>query len=148
LIKQLEGFVSHPSPDPVGVPTVGYGHQCRQPGCTEITQRLPLSPEDADLLLRQDIGSYVAALEMAVDSRVTMNDNQWGALVSWAYNVGTESVRHSELVRRLNQGLNPETIVRQELPKWVSVNNIRLPGLVKRRAEEINLFLKTPSTRS
>ncbi|KAJ1819660.1 hypothetical protein LPJ75_001134 [Coemansia sp. RSA 2598] len=139
LIKRLEGFVALPSPDPVGLPTVGYGHQCIAANCAELP-RLPLTPVSAHTLLLDDITLHTKALATAVSPSVTMSANQWGALVSWAFNVGEESVRQSTLVKRLNSGESPSKVVRQELPKWVTVGGKTLPCLVERRKKEIDLF--------
>ncbi|KAJ2847179.1 hypothetical protein J3B02_004227 [Coemansia erecta] len=139
LIKHLEGFVAQPAPDPVGLPTVGYGHQCIAPNCAELPH-LPLTPESAHSLLLNDIASHALALALSISPSVTMNPNQWGALVSWAYNVGSESVKHSALVKRLNAGEPPNMAVSQELPKWNSVDGKRLPCLVIRRKKELALF--------
>ncbi|KAJ1880654.1 hypothetical protein LPJ57_002118 [Coemansia sp. RSA 486] len=139
LIKRLEGFVAQPSPDPVGLPTVGYGHQCTKASCSEIP-RLPLTPASAHSLLLKDIAEHTRALAQSLATSVALNPNQWGALISWAYNVGSQSVKQSELVKKLNAGESPENVVRQELPKWVTVDGKTLPGLVARRKKEIDLF--------
>lgn len=44
-----------------------------------------------------------------------LNDNQFGALVSWAYNVGWGAVQNSDLISRLRKGENPNTVASQEL---------------------------------
>ncbi|KAJ2807643.1 hypothetical protein H4R20_001210 [Coemansia guatemalensis] len=147
LIKFSEGFVSVSYPDPVGMPTAGYGHQCRERDCREISALLPLSYASAHQLLVADITRFTKALASYIDSSVTLNDNQWGALVSWAFNVGTESVRNSTLLMRINQHENLGKIVAEELPKWDRVGNTVLPGLVSRRAAEVALFNR-PSNRT
>lgn len=71
---------------------------------------------------------------------VKLNDNQYGALCSWAFNVGCGNVRSSSLIKRLNEEGNPNTIVAQELPKWNKGSGKVLPGLLRRRAAEVRLF--------
>ena len=75
---------------------------------------------------------------------VTLNDNQYGALVSWAFNVGCGNSGSSSLISRLNAGEDPNTVAEQELPKWKFSGGVELPGLVRRRAAEVALF-KTAS---
>lgn len=75
---------------------------------------------------------------------MTLNENQWAALVSWTFNNGCDAAKTSTLVKRLNAGDQPETVAAAELPKWVYAVGHELPGLVRRRKAEIALF-KTAS---
>jgi len=80
-----------------------------------------------------------------VNPSVTLNPNQYGAMVSWAFNVGCGAARSSTLVSRLNAGQDPNTVAREELPKWNRGDNGVLPGLTRRRAAEVVLFTTTAS---
>ena len=140
LIKQFEGFVASPAPDPTGLPTVGYGHLCKQPKCAEVPFTFPLSKADASALLNSDLKTFESCIKDDLNKSVRLNDNQYGALVSWAFNVGCGNAKSSTLVKRLNAGENPNTVAAQELPKWNKAGGIVLPGLVRRRAAEVKLF--------
>ena len=59
--------------------------------------------------------------------------------------MGCGNVKTSSLVRRLNEGQNPNTVAAQELPQWNKGGGKVLPGLVRRRAAEVKLF-QTPSS--
>lgn len=71
--------------------------------------------------------------------KVAVSDNQFAALVSFAYNVGTNNLKNSTLLRLLNQGKTAEAA--DEFLKWTKAQGKVLPGLVKRREAERRLFL-------
>nr|WJZ50383.1 GH24 muramidase [Metarhizium sp. XZ2431] len=140
LITKWEGFVSSPRGDPIGLPTVGYGHLCQKKGCAEVKYKFPLTKATALQLLNDDLPKYTGCLGKLLNSKVKLNDNQWAALTSWVFNVGCGNAQSSSLVRRLNNGENPNTVAPSELPKWKMAGGKVLEGLVKRRADEVRLF--------
>ncbi|EDN08523.1 predicted protein [Histoplasma mississippiense (nom. inval.)] len=142
LIKEFEGFVPRPEPDPIGLPTVGYGHLCKTKGCKEV--KFPLSKGTATTLLKKDLRSFQQAITLSTKTAVKLNANQYGALVSWAYNVGPNAARSSSLISRLNQGEDPNQVIAQELPKWRLAGGKVFEGLVRRRKAEVKLA-KTPT---
>ncbi|KAJ1962041.1 hypothetical protein GGI12_002886 [Dipsacomyces acuminosporus] len=146
LIKEFEGFVPSPAPDPIGLPTVGYGHLCKTTGCGEVTQGFPLTPSTAEELLRSDIPIYSKCFAQTLKDSVTLNDNQFAALVSWTFNVGCGAVASSDLVARLNSGEDANAVVKSELVQWNKAGGREMPGLTRRRNAEINLFT-TPSSK-
>jgi len=146
LIKQWEGFVASPEPDPIGLPTVGYGHLCEEPNCAEVEYEFPLTEATATQLLNDDIPEYSGCLAGYLNTTPKLNDNQWAALTSWVFNVGCGNAETSTLVKRLNEGEDPDTVACEELPKWRLAGGEVLQGLVNRRKAEIKLF-KTPSSK-
>ncbi|KAJ3558852.1 hypothetical protein NP233_g11412 [Leucocoprinus birnbaumii] len=145
LIKKYEGFVASPAPDPVGLPTVGYGHLCQTSGCSEVPYSFPLTTTTASALLNSDLKTYEKCITNDIKSSIRLNDNQYGALVSWAFNEGCGAAGTSTLISRLNNGEDPNTVASQELPKWVYAGGQVLQGLVNRRNAEVALF-KTASS--
>ncbi|KXN82840.1 Lysozyme [Leucoagaricus sp. SymC.cos] len=143
LIKKYEGFVSSPSPDLVGLPTVGYGHLCQTSGCSEVPYSFPLTESTATTLLNSDLKTYTKCISDYINDNIKLN--QYGALVPWAPNEGCGAAKTSTLVTRLNVGENPNTVASQELPKWVYAGGQVLQGLVNRRNAEVALF-KTASS--
>ncbi|PPQ80766.1 hypothetical protein CVT25_001903 [Psilocybe cyanescens] len=140
LIKQFEGFVASPAPDPIGLPTVGFGHLCQTTNCGEVSFAFPLTQAEATTLLNSDLKTFTACLTSDISNSIVLNDNQFGALSSWAFNEGCENVGSSTLISRLNAGQDPNTVAAQELPKWNMAGGAVLPGLVTRRAAEVKLF--------
>lgn len=67
LIKEFEGFVKQPEPDPIGLPTVGYGHLCKTSGCGEVPYSFPLTEETATKLLHDDLKVCPNGLLLRVD---------------------------------------------------------------------------------
>ena len=83
---------------------------------------------------------YINCLHRSISKSVVLNDNQFGALVSWTYNAGCEGMGSSTLIKRLNNGEDPDTVVAQELPKWNIAKKKVSKGLVNRRNREITFF--------
>lgn len=78
-------------------------------------------------------------ITLRTSSAVVLNANQYGALVSWTFNVGAANVQSSTLLRRLNAGESAATVLPEELPKWNKAGGQVLAGLVRRRAAEVEL---------
>ncbi len=68
-----------------------------------------------------------------------MNANQYGALVSWALNVGCEASGTSALIESINLGDDATKAAAKELPFWNVLGGKVLPSLDARRKEEIRL---------
>ncbi|KAF9555421.1 lysozyme-like protein, partial [Agrocybe pediades] len=88
LIKGAEALVPSPAPDPIGLLTVGYGHLCKTKRCSEVPHPFPLTTSTANSLLESDLKTFISCVYNDIHPSVKLNDNQFGALVSWAFNVG------------------------------------------------------------
>jgi GH24 family phage-related lysozyme (muramidase) len=140
LIKQFEGFVPSPAPDPIGLATVGFGHKCTSKSCAIAGFTFPLSQTTASQLLNNDLQQFVSCVNSAVSNSVTLTDNQLGALTSFAFNLGCGTLKSSTLLKRLNAGEDPNTVAAAEIPRFNKAGGKVLAGLVKRRAAEVALF--------
>lgn len=136
---QLRAYAATPDELARGIWTIGYGHtQGVHKGdiCTEA---------QADAWLLEDCTDAERAVHILV--KVPINQHQYDALVSFAFNVGgdidadsiAEGLGDSTLLRKLNGG--DYVGAAQEFPKWCKQNGKVLQGLVRRRAAEQNLFL-------
>src|SRR6185295_10679460 len=95
LIKSEEGLVLHPYLDIANVPTIGYGNTRYTNGVKVTMHDNPITQEEAEMLLK----SVVNGVALEVDGLITDNVNQaqFDALVSFAYNVGTSGLKGSTL---------------------------------------------------
>ncbi|KAK4164324.1 lysozyme [Cladorrhinum sp. PSN259] len=148
LIKSFEKFVPGIYTDPTGNPTVGYGHLCSNSRCSDVKYPIPLSKANGEKLLADDMRPKEKCITAMTNDKVTLNANQYGALVSWAFNMGCGAAEGSTLIKRLNNGEKASTVIAQELPKWVYGGNKKLPGLVRRRDEEVKLAQKATSDKA
>ncbi|KAK3986785.1 lysozyme-like domain-containing protein [Cladorrhinum sp. PSN332] len=148
LITEFEGFREYIYNDPTGHQTIGYGHLCTKARCSEVKYPIPLSKANGKKLLADDMRPKEKCITSMTNSKVKLNLNQYGALVSWAFNMGCDATKASTLIRRLNNGENPGTVIAQELPKWVHGKGKVLPGLVRRRNAEIKLAQEATSAKA
>ena len=137
LIKKYEGFRSKPYLCPAKVPTIGYGATYYPNGQKVKLSDPAIDEKHASILLEAMLVPY----EKAVDSfcRDDINQNQFDALVSFAYNLGTSALKNSTLLKKVNKNPNDKSIA-LEFNKWVNAGGKKLEGLVKRRTEESKLY--------
>lgn len=134
-LRAFEGISITPYRCPAGKWSQGYG---RTRGVTEHSK--PITRSTAEQWLLDD---YQAACE-AVDRHVTvpLNENQRGGLACLVFNIGEGNFARSTLLKRLNDQRYEEAA--DQFLRWVYAGNKQLPGLLRRRAAEKALFLKTP----
>ena len=136
LIKKCEDLRLKAYLDSAGAPTIGYGHTG-----PDVRLGMTITEEEAERLLLMDVASAERAVTRQV--RVTLTENQFSALVSFVFNVGSRALTASTLLRKLNKGKYLEAA--DEFLKWnkatVRGKLTVLPGLTSRRAMERALFL-------
>ncbi|MGF7157640.1 lysozyme [Bartonella heixiaziensis] len=137
LIKQWEGLRLNAYQDRAHVWTIGYGHTSKA-GNPIVKKGMCITQEQAEKILCEDLKQFEKAVEKAV--RVSLTDEQFAALVSFCYNVGTGAFCNSRLLKKLNQG--EYEAVPTELQKWNKVGGKPLQGLANRRAAESGLWAK------
>lgn len=137
LIKEFEGWRSEAYKDAVGVWTIGYGHTSMA-GPPHVKRGMKISKAEGERMLLHDLQKYAKAVDEAVN--VPLNDNQFGALVSFCYNVGPGNFRKSSVLKRVNAGLFSKVPTRLML--WNKAGGKVLRGLTRRRKAEADLFMK------
>lgn len=132
LIKRFEGVVLKVYKDAVGLPTIGYGHLIKKGEVfTTITQ------QQAEELLAKDLKQFEEGISTSV--KVALTQNQFDALVSFAFNLGMGNVNSSTLLRKLNAGDIQGAA--NEFVRWNKASGRVLSGLTRRRLAEKELFL-------
>jgi lysozyme len=104
---------------------------------TPIGAETSWTQEQCDIRKEQDLENVCSAVESLL--KVNVTDNQFAALVSFAYNCGVNNLKHSSLLQLVNSS-NPRQAA-EEFAKWTKAQGQVLPGLVKRREAERRLFL-------
>jgi lysozyme len=136
LIERFEGFRASAAQLDDGRWTIGYGHTKTARAGAQV------SAEDAEALLLYDLIAVAHAVNEW--SFAPLNQNQFDALVSFAFNIGLENFRRSTTLRRLNEGRALEAALAMELWRRADFEGERIvvDALVRRRAYEKTLFLK------
>ena len=129
LIKSFEGCVLKVYLDPIGKPTCGYGHTA---GLTKEMVGNPITQMQADGYLASDLVKFEKAV---ADIGLDLNQNQFDALVSFAYNCGIGNLKKLISGRTL-----PE--IADALLLYNKAGGKVLTGLQRRRQAERDLFLR------
>ena len=130
LIKEFEGLRLKAYQCPGGVWTIGYGHTAGVKSGMVITEAQAEEYLKADLIVFE---RYLNGLRLA------LNQNQFDALVSFIYNVGTGNFSSSTLLRKVRANPQDNSIM-DEFLRWVYSKGRVLPGLQRRRLDEMKLY--------
>lgn len=139
MIQDFEGWSESAYNDPAGFCTIGYGHLISLNQCSSIdlgTFATPISKLAGTQLLMKDTLSARLSIGFLLHKDVT--DNQFGALVSFVFNVGETNFRKSTLLKLINIG--DIDAAATQFGRWIKSNNTIFAGLVQRRACEEALF--------
>ena len=142
FIVEFEGFSSKLYNDQAGHCTIGVGHLVHLGNCKKTEGGLEngITRAKAIALMRKDASSVIDSV--ASNVKVPLTQEQFDALVSFAFNVGAGNFESSTLLEKLNAG-HPEQVPTQ-LKRWnkVTINGQKVPskGLTRRRGREAKLF--------
>jgi len=134
LVKHFEGLYLKAYKCPAGVWTIGYGHTGIRHNDGTVYPGRTITEATAEALLAEDLQKFADRVSSLV--KVTLNQDQFDALVSFDYNTG--GLAKSTLLKRLNAGAYRE--VPHQLLRWTRANGKVLRGLVRRRQSESLLF--------
>lgn len=139
LITKHEGFSSKPYLCPAKVPTIGFGNTYYQDGKKVTLLDNPITKEQAFEMFKEIADRFAKAVSQSVTADI--NQNQFNALVSFAYNVGVANLKKSTLLKLVNANPNNPQI-KNEFLKWTKANGVLLNGLLKRRNDESSVYFK------
>jgi lysozyme len=126
-----------PYHDPVGFPTIGYGHLLSREVWAPLSRWPAITEAEADALLEADMAKAAGAVLRQIVAPLT--DNQFAALVDFTFNVGSGNLQASTLRRVINREEYDEAPA--QFRRWVYARAVKLPGLVRRREDEVRLWV-------
>lgn len=132
LIKSFEGLELKAYKCPADVLTIGYGHTG-----SDVKEGQVITQQQAEDLLKKDVEKFEKGVLSLV--KVKINENEFSALVSFAYNLGLGNLKQSTLLNSLNK-LQRESAANEFL-RWNKAGGKVLAGLTRRREAEKALFL-------
>jgi lysozyme len=157
LIKRFEGLYSahknglrpqnpnlktalvYPYLCPANVPTIGYGTTFYPDGRKVKMSDSPITVQDADVIFTKIINNFAKEVQRLTNRE--LGENQFGALVSIAYNIGISNFKKSTLLKKVIANPNDITIS-DEFNRHVYANKRVLQGLVMRRKVESDFYKK------
>ncbi len=143
FIKSWEGFYSTPYFDEVGVKTLGYGMTGEEiDGIDSVTE------EQASEMLKKLVNNkYAPVIKNDLDSKgIVLKQNEFDALVSFAYNCGTAGLLGSTLYKNVVSGIRDSETITANFQAWSNGGGQRIEGLYRRRTKEANMFLNADYT--
>ena len=130
LIKEFEGCKLTAYQDIVGVWTIGYGHT------KAVMRGMVITQAQADELLARDVDEHAAGVYKAL--QVKLEQHQFDAVASLAFNVGVNAVRNSTLIKMINRG--DAKLSASQFDRWNKAGGKVLSGLTRRRAAERKMY--------
>jgi len=138
LCRRFEGYRAEPYKCPAGVWTIGFG-TTRYPDGREVApDDPPLSRDQAGAIMLHELaGRYLPGV-LRTCPNLLGREAALNAVVDFAYNLGVGNLQCSTLARKIRAGQWEDAAL--EFPRWVRGGGRVLPGLVARRAAEVELF--------
>jgi lysozyme len=136
MVARFEGFRATAYRCPAEVWTIGYG-ATRWGHGGPVREGDTIEPDAARRLLARDLADAAEAVAALV--RVPLHDSAFSALISFVFNVGRGAFARSAMLTHINAGRMADAAA--EFPRWNQAGGRVLPGLVRRRGEEMRLFL-------
>jgi lysozyme len=137
LIKTFEGLSLKPYLCSAKVPTIGYGNTFYTNGVKVTMSDAPITQEKANEMLKVIADSFALKVSKITPSGLTQN--QFNALVSFAFNLGVQALTNSTLLRLVKINPNDGNIAKEFL-RWNKAGGKVVDGLTKRRIKESSVY--------
>lgn len=139
LIAEFEGLSLTPYLCSAKKATIGYGNTYYKDGRKVTMLDKAITKDEAVVMLKDIVKTFGKEVNRLVTSPI--NQNQYNALVSFAYNVGVTNLRNSTLLKLVNKDPN-QLAISNEFLKWVNAGGQKIKGLEKRRVKESQIYFK------
>jgi lysozyme len=137
FITKHEGLSLKPYLCPAKIPTIGYGNTYYTDGKRVTLLDKDITKQQAFEMFKEIANRFAKRVDTLVTTELTQN--QFNALVSFAYNVGTGNFSSSTLLKKVNR--NPDDLtIKDEFLRWNKAGGKVLNGLTNRRNEEADLY--------
>jgi lysozyme len=137
LISGFEGISVVPYLCKAKIPTIGYGNTYYPSGIKVTMNDKPISLATASWMFRTIADRFAADVDKLIKANI--NQNQFNAIASLAYNIGIAGLAKSTLLKKVN--INPsDPTIANEFAKWNKAGGKVVNGLTKRRAVEAKLY--------
>ena len=137
LITKFEGLRLKPYLCSAKIPTIGHGNTYYPDGKRVTLLDKDITKQEAFDMFKEVANRFAKRVNTLVTSNI--NQNQFNALVSFAYNVGTGNFSSSTLLKKVNR--NPDDLtIKDEFLRWNKAGGKVLNGLTNRRNEEAILY--------
>jgi lysozyme len=137
IITEFEGFSAKPYLCSAKVPTIGFGNTYYTNGTKVTLLDKPITRVQAFEMFKHIADKFASKVSKLVTS--PLNQNQFNALVSLAYNIGIAAFTNSTLLKKVNINHNDKSI-ELEFLKWNKVNKKEVAGLTRRRNYEADIY--------
>ena len=136
LMHHFEGCRLEAYLCPAKVPTIGWGNTYYEQG-TPVRMGDKITQERANSLFLFVANKFADEVRKVI--KTNLNENQFSALVCFAYNLGTDNLSKSTLLKKVNANPNDHEIANEFL-RWNKAGKKVLPGLTRRREAESKLY--------
>lgn len=137
LITEFEGYSSKPYLCSAKVPTIGYGNTYYPDNKRVTLLDKEITKVQAFEMFKAIADKFASKVSQLV--KTPLNQNQFNACVSLAYNIGTGNFASSTLLKLVNKNHN-DILIGLEFKKWNKVNKKEVAGLTRRRNYESDIY--------